>query len=455
MKAIIIGAGEVGYHIAGSLSREGIDVIVIDRNEERLREVSDLLDVQTIVGSGSSPEILKKADMAHTDMMIAVTNSDETNMIACLLASTQSRIPIRIARIRNPELNGDSLLFNREYLNIDLCINPEREAVDHMMDILEFPGASEVFSFAGGRIRLLGFSIDAYAAVVGKRLSELRAMTPGIKVLITAMVRNEKFIVPSGNSVIEEGDYLLAVADTVKVRELLQFFGKQTERPHRIIIIGGGDTGLMFAQAIEKKGISVKLIEKKRDKCEQLASLLEKTVVLHGDGTSQDLLREENIQDTDFFIAVTNDEEANILGALLAKQLGARKVISLIKRVDYIPLVAKVGIDGVINPRHAAIRRILHFIRKGKIISVTPLRDEKAEAFEFIALETSEITNRPFKEIPFPRGTIVGAIVRGAEIIIPDGESVIMPGDHVVIFTPHAAIAQLEKLLTVKLEYFG
>jgi trk system potassium uptake protein TrkA len=455
MKVIVIGAGEVGYHIADVLSREGIDTVIIDRDEERLREIAETLDVQTVVGSGSSPEVLKRAEITNADMVVAVTDSDETNMIACLLASTQSRIPIRIARIRNPELNGDSLLCNKDHLNIDLVINPEQEAVNKMMDLLEFPGASEVFSFAGGRIRLLGFGIDGDAAVVGKQLSELRAMTPGVKVLVTAMVRGEKFIIPRGDSVIAAGDYLFAVADAARVRELLHFFGKEAEPPRRVIIIGGGNTGLMLAEMIEKMGVSVKIIEKRQDKCEHLAASLEKTVVLHGDGTSQELLKEENIQNTDFFIAVTNDEEANILGALLAKQLGARKVISLIKRVDYIPLVGRVGIDGVINPRHAAVGRILHFIRKGKIISATPLRDEKAEAFEFVALETSEITDRPFKEIPFPRGTIVGAIVRGEEIIIPGGDSVIRPGDHCIIFTPRSAIAQLEKLLTVKLEYFG
>ena len=455
MKVIIIGAGEVGYHIADVLSHEGIDTVVIDRDEERLREIAETLDIQTVVGSGSSPEVLKRAEITNADMVVAVTDSDETNMIACLLASTQSRTPIRIARIRNPELNGDNPLFSTDHLNIDLVINPEQEAVNKMIDLLEFPGASEVFSFAGGRIRLLGFGIDGDAAVVGKQLSELRAMTPGVKVLITAMVREEKFIIPRGDSVIEAGDYLFAVADATRVRELLHFFGKEAEPPRRVIIIGGGNTGLMLAGMIEKMGVSVKIIEKRQDKCEHLAASLEKTVVLHGDGTSQELLKEENIQNTDFFIAVTNDEEANILGALLAKQLGARKVISLIKRVDYIPLVGRVGIDGVINPRHAAVGRILHFIRKGKIISATPLRDERAEAFEFVALETSEITDRPFKEIPFPRGTIVGAIVRGEEIIIPSGDSVIRPGDHCVIFTPRSAIVQLEKLLTVKLEYFG
>ena len=455
MKAIIIGAGEVGYHIADSLSREGIDTVVIDIDEERLRQLSESLDIQTVLGSGSSPEVLRRAGMAQADMVVAVTDSDETNMIACLLASVQSRTPVRIARIRNPELNGDSQLFGTGCLNINLIINPEREAVSQTLDGLEFQGASEVFRFAGGRVQMLGFPIDPGAAVVGKNMIALRAMNPALKVLITGMVRDEKFIVPRGDTVIKAGDYLFAVTDAHQVREMLHFFGRVTEPPRRVIIIGGGNTGESLAAGIEKKGLSVKLIERRRDRCEALATRLEKTVVLHGDGTSQELLKEENIQGTDVFIAVTNDEEANILGALLAKQLGARKVISLIRRVDYIPLVGRVGIDGVINPRQAAIRRILHFIRKGKVLSATPLRDEQAEVFEFVALETSDITERPFKEIHFPKGTIVGAIVRGERIIIPDGDSVILPGDHVVIFTPHSAISHLEKLLTVKLEYFG
>jgi trk system potassium uptake protein TrkA len=455
MKAIIIGAGEVGYHIADSLSREGIDTVVIDIDEERLRQLSESLDIQTVLGSGSSPEVLRRAGIAQADMVMAVTDSDETNMIACLLASVQSRTPVRIARIRNPELNCDSQLFGAGCLNINLIINPEREAVSQTLDGLEFQGASEVFRFAGGRVQMLGFPIDAGAAVVGKNMIALRAMNPALKVLITGMVRDEKFIVPRGDTVIKAGDYLFAVTDAHQVREMLSFFGRATEPPRRVIIIGGGNTGESLAAGIEKKGLSVKLIERRRDRCEALATRLEKTVVLHGDGTSQELLKEENIQGTDVFIAVTNDEEANILGALLAKQLGARKVISLIRRVDYIPLVGRVGIDGVINPRQAAIRRILHFIRKGKVLSATPLRDEQAEVFEFVALETSDITERPFKEIHFPKGTIVGAIVRGERIIIPDGDSVILPGDHVVIFTPHSAISHLEKLLTVKLEYFG
>jgi len=455
MRIIIIGAGEIGFHIAQTLSLEGKDVVVIDRDEQRLSNISDSLDVQTIHGSGSSTEILRKARLNHADMVVALTDSDETNMIACLLASTQSQIPLRIARIRNPELSSNALLLDKNHLNIDLCINPELEAAKNVMGLIEYPGASEIFSFAEGKIKLLGFSIDEKYAHSGKKIWELRQKYRDVKVLISSIIRNNELIVPSGESLIFPHDYIFIATETSAVRKVLGIFGKDTGTPRRVIISGGGAMGLMLAELIEKKEITTRVIEKSKERCEFLASRLDKAIILHGDGTSQELLKQENIQGTDFFMAVTNDEEANILGALLAKQLGAKKVISLISRMDYIPLVTAAGIDGVINPRGAAISRMLHFFRRGKIISATQLRDEKMEAFEFIAMETSDIINQPFKDIHFPKGAIVGAIARGDEVIIPDGNSVIIPGDHVIIFTPRSALAQVEKLLMVKLEYFA
>ncbi len=454
MRIVIIGAGEVGFHIADVLSKEGNDVIVIDRNEEHLKNISDSLDVQTILGSGSSPEIMHRARIDHADLLVAVTDSDETNMISCLLASTQSRIPRRIARIRNPELSSNSLLLDKDHLNIDLCINPEREAAHDVIHLLDYPGAAEVFSFAEGRIILLGFKIDENFTERGKRLFELRQMHSDVKVLVTSLIREDRLIAATGNTQVLLHDYLLAVADTKDARRVLEIFGRNTEIPRRVIISGGGNMGLLLAEQIESKGLTVKIIEKNRERCDYLAGRLKKTIILHGNGTSQELLQQENIEGTDFFLAVTNDEEANILGSLLAKKMGARNVISLISRIDYIPLVSQAGIDGVINPRNAAIGRILHFIRQGKIVSATPLRDEKAEAFEFIALETSEIITRPLKDLKLPEGVIVGAFVRGKETIIPGGDSTVLPGDHVIIFTPRSAIPQLEKFLTVKLEYF-
>lgn len=453
MRVVVIGAGEVGYNIADTLSKEGNDVIIIDREEERLKVVSDNLDVETIHGSGSSPRILKKAKLEQAEMVVAVTDSDETNIVACLIASAQSKVPFKIARIRAPDLNKDSIIFDKEHLDIDLCINPERESVKNVINLLEYSGASEIVDFAGGRIKLVAFPIDGDCAAAGKNLMEINGMYGG-NILVASIVRQSEPFVPNGETVIEEHDTVFVFAESSEVRKVLHFFNRRTDPSERVFIMGGGATGLMLAEGLEKRGMFTKIIEKRQDRCEMLASALDRTVVLHGDGTSQNLLKEENIQDADYFIAVTDDEEANILGALLAKRFGARKSISLIKKVDYTPLVATVGIDGVMNPRHATIGAILHYIRKGKVISATPLRDEKTEAVEFVALETSQIIHRPLKDIGFPKGSIVGAILRDDEVIVPSGSTIILPGDHVILVALRSAIPAVEKIVTVSLDYF-
>ncbi|HOD35687.1 MAG TPA: Trk system potassium transporter TrkA [Syntrophales bacterium] len=453
MKIIIVGAGEVGYNIADVLSK-GQDVTVIDQDEKRLQEVAEKLDVLTVHGKGSSPQILRKAGLDSADMVIAVTNSDDTNMVACLLASSQSNVAYKVARIRNPELDATSAIFDREHLNIDLCINPEREAVKNALNLIDYPGATEIIDFVDGRVKLIGFVVNEDCPAVDNSLRSIRMFYPQIKALVTSIIRKEKLIEPTGSTRILAGDYVFAVTASGQLRELLQVYGKSSEALKRIFIMGGGNTGFMLAEALQKRGLPTKLIEKRHARCEDLASLLEKVTVLHGDGTDQELLKEENIQETDCFIAVTDNEEANILGALLAKRLGAKKSVALINRVEYMPLVSTVGIEGVINPRHAAVSKILNYVRKGKIVSATPLHDERVEAYEAIALETADITDRPIKDIKFPPGTIVGAIIRKDEILIPDGDSVIRPDDHVIIFTFRSTVPKLEKMLTVKLDYF-
>ena len=457
MRVIVVGAGEVGYNIADILSKEGNDIIIIDTNEERLKSISENLDVQTITGSGSSPQVLKKAKLSQAEMVVAVTDSDETNIVACLLASAQSTSPFKIARIRNPDLNRDSALFDKAHLNIDLCINPEREAVNDVINLMEYSGASEVIDFAGGTVKLVSFYVNAECSSVGKNLQQIMEIYPdGEDILIASITRGDEPIIPSGKTVIKEKDHLFVFSKSQDVRNVLKFFGKKEEPSERVFIVGGGNTALMLAELLEKKLVgTIKLIEKRQDRCEMLASRLDRTICLHGDGTDQDLLKEENIRDADYFVAVTDDEEANILSALLAKQMGAKKAISLVNKTGYNHLIPVLGIDGVMNPRRASIGKILHFIRKGKVISATPLGDEKAEAVEFIALETSDITNRPLKEIDFPKGTIVGAITRNGEVIIPGGNSVILPGDHVILVALRSSIPQIEKILTVKLDYFG
>jgi len=454
MRIIVIGAGEVGFNIADILSKEGNDVIIIDKDEERLKTISENVDVQTLLGSGSSPQILKKAGLEQSEMVIAVTDSDETNIVACLLASVQSKGALKIARIRNPDLDTNSIIFDKNHLNIDLCINPDRESVHNVINLIEYPGAAEIIDFAGGRIKLVAFHVNSHCTAVGKNLQQIKEDCKDSDFLVASITRRYEPLVPSGKTTIRENDYLSVLTESANVKHILKFFGKDITPVQRVFIVGGGNTALLLSEALEKKGIFVKIIEKRQNRCEILASNLNKAVVLHGDGTSQDLLKEENIRDADYLIAVTNDEEANILAALLAKQLGAKKAVALINRIDYSYLVPNVGIDGVMNPRHATIGKILHFIRKGKVVSATPLHDEKAEAVEFIALETSEITNKPLKHVKFPKGTIIGAIIRNDDVTIPGGNTVILPGDHVILVTLRSAIPQVEKFLTVKLDYF-
>ncbi len=457
MRAVIVGAGEVGYNIADILSKEGNDIVIIDTNDERLKDIAENLDVQTITGSGSSPQVLKDAKLSQAEMVVAVTDSDETNIVACLLASAQSTSPFKVARIRNPDLNRESVLFDKAHLNIDLCINPEREAVKDVINLMEYSGASEVIDFAEGNVKLVSFYVDAECGAIGKNLQQIMEDYPaGEDILVASVTRGDEPIIPSGKTVIKEKDHLFVFAKSEHVRSMLAFFGKKEELAERVFIVGGGNTALMLAEALEKKWVdTIKIIEKRQDRCDLLASRLDRAICLHGDGTDQELLKEENIKDADYFIAVTDDEEENILSALLAKQLGAKKVISLVNKSGYSHLIPLLGIDGVMNPRRASVGKILHFIRKGKVISATPLGDEKAEAVEFIALETSDITNRPLKDIDFPKGTIIGAITRAGEVIIPGGDSVILPGDHVILVTLRSSIQKIEKILTVKLDYFG
>ena len=457
MRVIVVGAGEVGYNIADILSKEGNDIVIIDTNDQRLKDIAENLDVQTITGSGSSPQVLKEAKLSQAEMVVAVTDSDETNIVACLLASAQSTSPFKIARIRNPDLNRESVLFDKAHLNIDLCINPEREAVKDVINLMEYSGASEVIDFAEGNVKLVSFYVDAECGAIGKNLQQIMEDYPADEdILVASVTRGDEPIIPSGKTVIKEKDHLFVFAKSEHVRSMLTFFGKKEELAERVFIVGGGNTALMLAEALEKKWVdTIKIIEKRQDRCDLLASRLDRAICLHGDGTDQELLKEENIKDADFFIAVTDDEEENILSALLAKQLGAKKVISLVNKSGYSHLIPLLGIDGVMNPRRASVGKILHFIRKGKVISATPLGDEKAEAVEFIALEASDITNRPLKDIDFPKGTIIGAITRAGEVIIPGGDSVILPGDHVILVTLRSSIQKIEKILTVKLDYFG
>lgn len=452
MKIIIVGAGEVGFHLAKKLSEESQDVLLIERDPDKVRHITENLDVQVILGSGTSPKVLRNSGVADAEMLVAATDSDEVNLVACLLARNLNRYILKIARIRNPEYLEEKELLNKDLLGIDHVINPESVMVETILNLMMVPAASDVIDFVEGRVKLIGITVQPDSPFVGRRLLSFGKMQE--KVLIGAIMRGEKALIPRGEDKIQARDLLYLVVRADQLSAVFQSFGMEHRELKRVMIVGAGATGTALATALDRTGINVKIIDKDPRKCATLAEQLGKITIINGDGTDRDLLQEENIDGVDFFVAITGDEESNVLISLLGKGLGAQKTITRIDKLSYIPLVSAIGIDTIISSRLSAIRAILQYIRRGKIISVAPLKGEHAEAIEAEALETSGIVNVPLTEVKFPRGSLLGAVVRNGDIIIPRGDTVIMPKDRLIIFTLRKVLPKLEKLLTVKLEYF-
>ncbi len=454
MKIIIIGAGEVGYHIASRLALENKDVLVVDKNPEAIRRVAETLDVQTIAGSGSSPEILLEAGIKESEIVLAVTNSDEANLVACLVADTLSPSTKKLARIRGADFDEYHHAFRENSPHIETVINPEIEVVKTIQRLMRVPGAVDMGEFADGRIKFVGVYLTEKDPLAGARLSELPGIFGEKRLLIAAVVRDEEVIIPRGNDRLLAGDLVYFISEEEQLLETLSLFDKHTQPVKRVLIIGGGRIGYRLAARLEDQSIYCKLIEKNAQRCAFLSEKLNKTVVLHGDGSDHGLLSEENIADIDVVITLTNDEETNILSSLLAKRMGAAKAITKISKFSYFPLMNAIGIEQVVSTRLSAINTILQYIRRGKVLSAISLKGEQAEALEVMALETSRITSKPLQLVSFPKGSIVAGIIRNDKIIIPTGESIIEPGDRVIIFAKRKAISGIEKLLAVKLEYF-
>jgi trk system potassium uptake protein TrkA len=454
MSIIVVGAGDIGYHLSQSLSLEKEDIIVIDKDIDKTNKIRDALDVQAIEGTGSSLKILQQAGIKESDMIIAVTGSDEVNLISCAVASSQTKSSTKVARVRNFEYIENPELFNDSNLNVDHLINPDYEAVTTIMKLLQFPGAIDVVDFNNGRIKIIGLKVENPIFYDGIELNEIREKSGLDDLVVASIYRDNEVIIPRGYDKIYFDNIVYAITTNENINSLLTFFGKEYEPIKRAMIVGGGNIDSPLLKEFEKMNISTKLIETDEAKSLKMVEELDKTLVLYHDGDMEKLFDEEHIENTDIFIAVTEDEENNILLSLLAKQKGAKKVISLIYNLSYTQFVSKLGIDLVVNPNLCAINRILHFIRKGKVLSATTFHDKKAEAIEAVALETSDIVNKPISKIKFPKDAIITAIIREGELIIPTGTSVIQTGDHVIIFALANAVKNVEKALTVKLEYW-
>lgn len=453
MRIVIIGAGEVGYHIAKKLSEENHEVIIIDKDPRKIRRIQENLDVQSLLGSGTSPRILRELGLEEADMLVAATDSDEANLISCLLAKNLNRFMIKVARVKNPEYLHEKDLFKKELLGVDMIINTRSMMVETVLNLIKVPGSIEVIEFAEGQVKLIGFAITGESPFAGKQLITMREYEGDF--LVAAILRGHRILIPRGRDTIQTNDLIYIVARSSDIDRILQHFHIKEKVTKNILIVGGGEMGAAIANALDDRSLNVKIVDIDGERCKQLAVMLKNVIVIRGDGTDRDLLREENAGNLDLVIAVTGDEESNVLISLLAKDLGTRRTITRVSKLSYMPVVCSIGLDTVINPRMSAVRAILQYIRRGKIISVAPLREEHAEAIEAEALETSDIVNIPLSQVKFPKDAILGAVIREDKIIIPRGDTIVKPKDRLIIFAMQQVVPKLEDLLTVKLEYFA
>lgn len=466
MKIIILGAGQVGATAARNLAREqSNEVTVVDVNAELLRDLQDRLDIRTVEGYGSHPSVLARAGGDDADMLIALTNSDETNMVACQIAYTLFHTPTKIARIRSSDYADHSKLFGNKAMPIDVLISPEELVTDYIASLIQYPGAFQVLEFAEGRIRLVGVRARKGGLLVGEELKALKEHVPNTDARVAAIYRrtgraggDREILVPDGETIIREGDEVFFLAARKDIRVVMSELRKLENPVRRIVIAGGGNIGFRLAQSLERTN-QVKLIERNRERAKFVSERLSKTIVLHGDAADKDLMLEENIEHTDVFVAVTNAEEANILSAMVAKSLGAQKVMALINRPSYAAMVetGPIAIDIAISPQQVTIGELLAHVRRGDVTKVHSLRGGTAEALEVVVHSRggdSQVVGKTVEELNLHASVSVGALVRGDDVIIAHHDTMIEADDHVIMFiTDRKHVPEVEKMFEVEPQF--
>ncbi|CCK74193.1 Potassium uptake protein [Oleispira antarctica RB-8] len=457
MKIIILGAGQVGGTLAENLANEQNDITVIDTDAQRLRELQDLIDIKTVVGTGSYPQVLRQAGADDADMLIAVTNSDETNMVACQVAYTLFRTPTKISRIRSNAYLKQKELFKSDAFPIDVLISPEQVVTNYIKRLLEYPGTLQVLDFADEKVQLVAVRAYHGGLLVGQQLRKLREHMPTADTKVAAIYRRGQAILPTADTVIEVDDEVFFIAAKNHIKKVMNELRREENSYKRILIAGGGNIGYRLAKALENK-YRIKLIEHGEKRAQFLSENLSKTVVLMGSATDQALLEEENIENIDVFCAVTNDDESNIMSSMLAKRLGARKVMTLINKAAYVDLVQGGVIDVAISPQQTTIGSLLTHVRRGDVVNVHSLRRGAAEAIEAIAHGdklTSKVVGRTIADIDLPKGTTIGAIVRGDQVIIAHENVMVESDDHIILFVvDKRRIPEVERLFQVGLGFF-
>jgi trk system potassium uptake protein TrkA len=450
MKIIILGAGQVGRTAAYHLSREEAnEVTVVDINEDTLRDLQDRLDIRTVAGNASYPTVLEAAGANEADIIVALTSADEVNMMACEVAYTLYRTPTKIARIRSAEYTNRKELFSEEALSVDVFISPEQLVTEYIEKLIKHPGALQVLDFADGKVRLVGVRAKKDGLLVGRALRELREHLPKSDARVVAIYRAGRSIVPKGDTVLEQGDEVFFLAASADINRVMSELRKADSPVKRVVIAGAGNIGFRLAKTLEKQN-QVKLIERDQKRARKVSELLENTIVLNGDAADEELLIEENIDSADVFAALTNSEEANILSAMLAKRLGAHKVMALINKPSYAELMESGSIDIAISPQTITIGSLLAHVRRGDVVRVHSLRRGAAEAIEVIvhgSERSCRVINKRIEEIKLPEGATIGAIVRGDEVIMAHHDTVVQADDHVILFlADRRHIEAVEKL---------
>ena len=458
MKVLVCGAGEVGFSIARQLADEDNDVFVVDHSPERIRKVDEGLDVRCLEGFASHPDVLERAGAADVDMLIAVTQSDEINIVACQVGHTLFDVPTKIARIRHqayldPAWGG---LFNRDHMPIDVIVSPEAEVARAIGRRLDAPGALDLAAFAGGKARFVGARLGEACPVVNTPIGQLNELFPDLDITIVRIVRGDRALFPARMEQLLPGDEIYFVAETGQLPRAMALFGHEEAAARRLLLVGGGNIGLKLARDIEASGapVDLTLIEHDAARARRAADKLDETVVLNGDALDADLLAEANVAETETVVAVTDNDEVNVLASVLAKRHGCARAVTLVNSSTYGPLIAPLGIDAAIGPRELTASSILQHVRRGRIRSVYRLRGGEAEVIEVEALETSPVVGRPLKEVEFPRGALIGALVRDGAVLIPRGNTSVKPNDIAIVFSPSSAVKKVERMFAVAPGFF-
>ena len=445
MKIVVVGAGTVGRRVAEHLSKEEHDIIVVDKDEDRRRRVAEQMDVLAMRGSGTSTKVLKDVGADDADIFLAVTDSDEVNIVSCLIASEFS-VKTKVARVRNPEYFTGSSALSPQKLNIDLMINPEEEAAEEAVRLLKMSAATDIVEFEDGKIQLIGLKLDRNSPIVNRTLKDVGSSVPGLYFWVVAINRAERTIIPSADDYLRINDQVFVMAESESIEDVVKLTGERSHKLQRVMILGGSRVAKNAARLLADEELQVKMVESDRERSQSLADEMDKVLVLHGDGTDIDLLAREGILDMDGLVAATDDQETNILACLLAKHIGVKKVITIVTQPHYLPLMPSIGIDAAVDPNSSTVNTILRFVRRGRIVSVVGIKGMDAEVIELIANRDSKIVGKALIDVKFPKGATLGMLVKDGKVTSPRPDSVIEPDDRAVIFSLPSAISDVEKM---------